>query len=177
MADAPALRAAARLPDWRAGVQVRRVREADLPEMEWEGEYAHFRRVYRQVYERSLKGRALMWVADLPGIGLVGQVFVQMDGRKPAYVHGFRVRPEFRGQGLGGLLMDVLEDDLARRGIRLAALNVVDGNAGARRFYERRGYRVVAADPGQWTYIDQYGVEQEVNEPGWRMMKKLGDGR
>jgi ribosomal protein S18 acetylase RimI-like enzyme len=177
MADAPALRAAARLPGWRARVRVRPARESDLAEMEWEGEFTHFREVYRQTYARSLEGRTLMWVAELPGIGLVGQVFVQLDGRRPAYVHGFRVRPEFRNQGLGADLMDVLESDLAQRGVRRVTLNVVETNAGARRFYERRGYRAVARDPGRWSYVDQHGEVRDVDEPGWRMEKRIAGSR
>lgn len=167
-------------PDWLAQVGIRLVRAADLEALEWEGEYAHFRRMYAEIYARTQAGQAAMWLAELAGVGIIGQVFVQF-GRPqpgprqmyPAYVHGFRVRPAYRGRGVGTRLMDALEDDLRRRGVRQVTLNVVAENSGGRRFYEARKYFVTAPDPGRWTYVDQHGNTQAVDEPGWRMRKVL----
>lgn len=169
-------------PAWLEQVNLRHAHAEDLPALEWEGEYAHFRRMYREVFERARRGHALMWLADLPGAGLLGQAFVQLfldgpagwrAGRRHAYVHGFRVRSELRGHGLGSHLMDCVEQDLINRNLEIVTLNVVETNHGARRFYERRGYRVVAEDPGQWSYVDHHGITRHVNEPGWRMAKRL----
>jgi len=52
-------------------------------------------------------------------------------------------------------------------------LNVSRDNLDARRLYERLGYRVVAGDPGRWSYLDEHGIRHDVNEPAWRMEKKL----
>ena len=94
---------------WLRQVIIRQVTEKDLPGLEWEGEYAHYRNLYADAYQRALQGRSVLWVADLPGTGLIGQVFIQLicdrpelaNGRDRAYLYGFRVRETYRGQGLG----------------------------------------------------------------------------
>jgi ribosomal protein S18 acetylase RimI-like enzyme len=58
-----------------------------------------------------------------------------------------------RGRGVGSALLDAVDAELARRGIRDLMIGVMEGNDGARRLYERRGfvpgwlqlYRVAAA--------------------------------
>jgi ribosomal protein S18 acetylase RimI-like enzyme len=55
------------------------------------------------------------------------------------------VRPPFRGQGLGTKLLGLADEtgrSLAKRGMSVI---VSDANAGARRLYERCGYRETAA--------------------------------
>ncbi|RPJ37769.1 MAG: hypothetical protein EHM21_17775, partial [Chloroflexi bacterium] len=92
---------------WLRQVIVRTVAEADLPGMEWDGEYTHFRRMYAEAYQRMRRGYTVLWVAELPGTGLVGQVFIQLvcdrpelaDGQERAYLYSFRVRSAYRGQG------------------------------------------------------------------------------
>lgn len=160
---------------------IRQLARRDLPELEWEGAYRHFRRLYARAYRAARKGRAILWVAELEDAGLIGQVFVQLisgdrrlaDGKNRAYLYSFRVRPEYRGQGVGGRLLAVAEADLVRRGCRKATLNVARDNPGARRFYERNGYRVVAPEPGRWRYVDHRGRVRTVEEPAWRMEKVL----
>ena len=70
--------------------------------------------------------------------------------------------------------MQVLEDDLIRRGFVRVTLNVSRNNFAARRLYARRGYRIIKPDPGIWSYFDHRGILRSVHEPGWRMQKKLG---
>ncbi len=164
-----------------AKLQIRTVVEADLPGLEWEGQYSHFRRIYADAYDRAVKGRSVLWVADLFGRGIIGQAFVQLvcdrpelaDGHTRAYFYAFRVRPEFRGQGVGSQMMTVIEDDLRQRGFRWVTLNVARENTRARLLYERRGYRIVAPEPGRWSYPDQHGIWHSVEEPAWRMEKNL----
>jgi len=167
--------------DWLAQVQVRLATEADLPRMEWDGEYTHFRRVFAEAYQRMQRGYTLLWVADLPGVGLIGQVFIQFvcdrpelaNGRDRAYLYSFRVRQAYRGQGLGTRIMDVVEDDLRMRGIQYITLNVARDNPRAQQLYLRRGYHVVAPEPGTWSYPDENGLWHQVEEPAWRMEKNL----
>jgi ribosomal protein S18 acetylase RimI-like enzyme len=124
-----------------------------------------------------------MWVAELPGIGIIGQLFVQLtsarqelaDGVERAYIYGFRIKPDFRGFGLGRRMMQVAENDLAQRRFQRATLNVARDNPQARRLYETLGYRVVGMDPGQWSYLDHLGIRREVHEPAWRMEKHIGE--
>lgn len=173
------------LPDqaaaWLSVVKIRHLEIADLPGLEWDGEYAHFRRVYAEAYQRMERGLAVHWVADLPGHGIIGQVFIQLccdrlelaDGIRRAYLYSFRIRPAFRNQGLGTMMMNVIENDLRARGFNLVTLNVAKDNPSAQRLYRRLGYRVVAHEPGFWTYQDQYGEWHQVEEPAWRMEKKI----
>lgn len=167
--------------NWLDQVIIRQVTQADLPGMEWDGEYAHFRRVYAEAYQRMQRGYTVLWVADLPGTGLIGQVFIQLvcdrpelaDGYERAYLYSFRVREAYRGQGLGTLIMDIVEDDLRQRGFQYVTLNVARDNPRAQQLYRRRGYTVVAPEPGIWSYPDEVGVWHQVEEPAWRMEKML----
>jgi ribosomal protein S18 acetylase RimI-like enzyme len=168
-------------PDWLSRLQVRQVRQQDLPALEWDGEYLHFRRLYREIYTSACQGKAVLWVAELAPAGVIGQVFVQIDsarkeladGHARAYIYGFRVRPLYRNLGIGGQMLETLERDLVDRGFRLSTLNVGRQNPEARRFYERYGYQVVADEPGRWSYLDDQGNRREVHEPAWRMEKHL----
>ena len=65
--------------DWMARVVIRQMAPTDLAGLEWDGEFTHFRRVYADAYQRSISGSAVLWVADLPGEGIIGQVFLQLE--------------------------------------------------------------------------------------------------
>ena len=168
--------------DWLREVLIRPLRRADLSALEWEGSYIHFRRLYARAYRRARKGNAMLWLAELPGDKLLGQLFVLLrsdvdlglaDGKHQAFIHSFRVRPAYRSAGLGSRLLENAEQDLRRRGFRLVSLNVAVDNSRAIHFYERKGYRRMGWDEGHWSYTDHRGVKQQVHEPSWRMRKKL----
>ena len=122
-----------------------------------------------------------MWAADLPGKDLIGQLFVQLnsarkelaDGKARAYIYGFRVKPLYRGLGVGSRLLQIVEADLGQRNFSWASLNVGQDNPDALRFYQRYGYQVVAAEPGRWSYLDEQGRRHNVHEPAWRMEKRI----
>jgi ribosomal protein S18 acetylase RimI-like enzyme len=164
-----------------SSVYYRHVTLADLPALEWEGEFTHFRRMYAEAYRRSQRGEAVLWVIEHAQLGILGQLFVHLDSQRHeladgvhrAYIYGFRVRPAFRDLGLGTRLLKVAELDLLRRGFSWTVLNVSRENLDARRLYERLGYRVVAGDPGRWSYQDDLGIRHDVIEPAWRMEKRL----
>ena len=164
-----------------ARLRMRQITETDLPALEWEGEYIHYRQLYADAYALARQGKAVLWLSEVSGVGLIGQVFVSLPDRRPAfkiieekaYIYGFRVRPAFRGRGIGTFMMKFIEDDIYRRGYRCVTLNVARDNPDALRFYERLGYRIIAPEAGNWSYIDHLGVRQEVHEPAWRMEKKL----
>ena len=168
-------------PGWSAEVSIRHIAWEDLPALEWDGEYAHFRRLYRETYQSMCQGRTLMWAAEMPSAGIIGQVFVQLnssrqelaDGGTRAYIYGFRVRPAYRRSGLGRRMLQTVEADLRGRQFHLVTLNVGRQNIDALRFYLRYGYRIISAEPGIWSYIDDKGARQEVHEPAWRMEKRL----
>jgi len=168
---------------WLAEATIRPLAEADLPALEWDGEFTHFRRVYARAYERSRRGHALLWVAARPPGLLLGQLFVLLnsdtdpqvaDGCRRAFIHSFRVRPQFRRGGLGSRLIQWAETDLLERGFDWVSLHVARDNEPAIRFYERWGYQRVEHVSGEWSYEDHEGLTRHVVEPGWRMGKHLG---
>jgi ribosomal-protein-alanine N-acetyltransferase len=166
---------------WLDDVIIRLVTDEDLPDLEWEGEFAHFRRLYQDAFRRAQRGLSVLWVAVMPAGGVIGQVFIQLQCDRPelcngidrAYLYGFRVRPLYRGMGLGTSMLKVCEADLLERGFSFVTLNVARDNHAAIRLYRRHGYRIVAAEPGDWQYFDQNGVLQSVHEPAWRMEKRI----
>ena len=167
--------------EWLSQVTIRYLLPGDLPALEWGGEYTHFRRLFHDAYEYALQARSILWVAELANRGLIGQLFVQLfsgrrelaNGFERAYIYGFRIKPEYRNAGLGERMMTTAENDLYQRGFHTITLNVGQNNPDARRLYERLGYQIVADDPGRWSYLDHLGLRQEVDEPAWRMEKKL----
>lgn len=169
------------MTDYLARLIIRQATQSDLPALEWNGEYTHFRLLYRDIFQSSQHGEAILWVAELPETGIIGQLFVQLissrkelaDGFQRAYIYGFRMKSEYRGYGLGTYMLKYVEIDLVNRGFQIAVLNVARENEDARLLYERQGYQVVAAEPGQWSYLDENGNRRWVNEPAWRMEKIL----
>jgi ribosomal protein S18 acetylase RimI-like enzyme len=161
---------------------IRPANKDDLIDLEWEGEYQHFRRLYADAYMMVEQGKAIIWIAEADGSGLIGQCFVSLKGNRAeladgvtrAYIYGFRVRPEYRNLGIGARIMYTLEQDLWKRGFRQVTLNVGKDNPDARRFYNRMGYNVIGSDPGRWSYIDEKGKRRDMHEPAWRMLKNLG---
>jgi ribosomal protein S18 acetylase RimI-like enzyme len=162
-------------------VFIRQAEKGDLADLEWNGEYKHFRRLYVDTYMMVEQGAAVIWIAESNGSGLIGQCFVSLKRNRPeladgivrAYIYGFRVKPEYRSRGIGTRIMYAIEDDLRNRGFQQVTLNVGQDNHNARCFYERLGYIVVSADPGYWSYIDDQGRRIDMHEPAWRMVKDL----
>ncbi len=164
-------------------IRIRQATQTDLPTLEWDGELIHYRRLFSETYQQARQGQAIIWVAELEQAGLIGQVLVSLKSERPelsdgvmrAYVYGFRVKPRYRSQGVGSQMMAVIEADLRQRGFSIVTLNVGQDNPGARRLYERIGYRVVSPDPGRWSYIDEKGRRINVHEPAWRMEKFINE--
>ena len=63
------------------------------------------------------------------------------------YVNVLAVMPQFRGHGLGTKLLALADDTARTLGKRGMSVIVTDANRGARRLYERCGYRECAARP------------------------------
>lgn len=164
-----------------AGISFRLANEHDLPGLEWEGKYKHFRRLYEDTFKRTMFGVALMWLAELPENQIAGQCFVQLsssnhalaDGKERAYVFAFRIKEDLRGRGIGTALLRHVENDLISRTFSFICLNVARDNPRAIALYQRNGYHILGADPGLWSYQDDQGKWCYVEEPAWRMEKKL----
>jgi [ribosomal protein S18]-alanine N-acetyltransferase len=76
----------------------------------------------------------------------------EMDGRPVGwgsregsdnYVSDLWVSPEVQGLGAGRVLLEALENDIAKAGYGTAELETAAVNAGGIRFYERGGYALV----------------------------------
>lgn len=168
---------------WLERVKIRQLNEDDLQSLEWDGQFTHYRRLYREIWRSASHGKAVMWGVELEGEGILGQLFVQLDSSRPeladgiqrAYIYGVRVKPDYQRHGLGTLLMKYAEKDLKQRGFLSVTLNVSKENSLARKLYERLGYRITADEPGIWNYRDEEGILHEVCDPSWRMEKSLND--
>lgn len=162
-------------------VTIRQLIEKDLPQLEWDGEYTHYRNLFRDAFERARKGSSVLWVAEIIPHQIIGQVFIQLvsdrkelaDGIERAYLYSFRVRSDWRNMGIGSRMLGTLEYDLRRRGYRSLTLNVAMDNLNAQRLYLRKGFRITGSDPGIWSFQDHLGVWHRVEEPAYRMLKVL----
>jgi len=172
------------LPDTLSHILIRHLEESDLRELEWNGEFRHFRKVYENAYVRMLTGKLAAWVVVLPPEGVIGQAFVQFicdrpelaNGSDRAYMYSIRIKPQYRSLGIGTMLMTAVEKELFNRGIRIATLNVAKDNPRAQQLYERLGFRVTAHESGVWSYPDENGTWHKVEQPAWRMEKILCQG-
>jgi ribosomal protein S18 acetylase RimI-like enzyme len=153
---------------------IREATESDLPALEWEGEYRHFRALFRTSLMEARLGQRALLLAEQDR-RLIGQLFVHLGGGVggTGYLYAFRVRPEVRNRGIGTRLIEEAELLLRRRGCRRAVISVGKDNPGARRLYERLGYRVCAEDPGQWSFVDDQGETRQVSEPSYVLEKRL----
>ncbi|MGD8634148.1 MAG: GNAT family N-acetyltransferase [Anaerolineales bacterium] len=162
------------------GVRIRPARESDLPALEWDGEYTHFRRVYHQALREAKRDRRLIYLAETSG-EVVGQLFIHLHsiwknsftGTQAGYLHSFRVKPRYRSQGIGSRLLDTAENALLDRSYRRAVISVAKVNARAQRLYTRHGYRVYSEDPGEWAFVDHRGNLNKISEPAFVMVKTL----
>ena len=161
-------------------VHIRLAQKSDLSKMEWGGQFAHFRNLFRRAFREQLQGRRMMLVADLNNYP-VGHIFVQFrssnthiaDGRRRGYLYSFRVMDLLQGQGIGTRLIHEAEQRLLERGFSEVTIAVAKDNDGALRLYERQDYHKFAEDPGNWSYVDQKGYTHHVEEPCWLLKKRM----
>jgi ribosomal protein S18 acetylase RimI-like enzyme len=62
-------------------------------------------------------------------------------GERAAELYSLSVAADHRNQGVGGRLLDQVDDELDRLGIDDLQVAVMVGNAAAQRLYERRGFQ------------------------------------
>jgi ribosomal protein S18 acetylase RimI-like enzyme len=105
----------------------------------------------RALYVRRLAaGSAFALLAEVAGEA-VGYAFCCLEegpddtfpvGDRYADVYSLAVAEGQRGRGIGTRLLDEVDAELARRGIRDLKISVLAGNERAQRLYERRGLQV-----------------------------------
>lgn len=162
-------------------IRIRPAQAEDLPGLEWDGEFSHFRKLYRQHFHNTQTGNTRIWVAESEQGEVVGQVFLMLNSRQAemadgitrAYLFSFRIKQNYRDKGLGSFMLAFVEKFLLEKGFDTLRLNVARLNVKARHMYEKHGFRVVAPEEGRWKYEDQFGNWQTVHEPAWKMIKKL----
>ena len=59
------------------------------------------------------------------------------------YISGMALLPEHRGRGIGARLLQLAEEQAREQGYKALSLIVFEQNSGAKRLYERYGYREV----------------------------------
>jgi ribosomal protein S18 acetylase RimI-like enzyme len=161
-------------------LRIRQATELDLPALEWDGDYIHFRRVYREAMKEVRKGRRVIFVAETDN-QLIGQIFVNlhstwrnsMIGLRTGYLHSFRVKPEYRNRGVGRQLILTAESVLAEHGFHRVVISVAKSNEGALRLYQNLGYEKFRDDPGRWSFLDHNNQVQHISEPASILRKSL----
>jgi len=111
----------------------------------------------------------------------IGQVFVHLREEgflfnaqtQRGYLYALRVMTPFQRLGLGTTLVELAEKLMQAQGLRWSSIAVAKENAGAKRLYERLGYRVYAEDEGRWSYTNQHDQLIHVHEPCWMLEKAL----
>lgn len=166
--------------DVNTTVELRLAQQADLLNLEWFGQYTHYRELYARTFAEQQQGKRLMLLAAVNAFP-IGQIFIHLNDagmpeafrQRRGYVYALRVMEPFRGQQIGTRLILQAEQLLQEHGYRWVLIAVAKDNQGARRLYERLGYVVFKDDPGRWSYVDHEGQVQHVAEPSWMLRKRL----
>jgi ribosomal protein S18 acetylase RimI-like enzyme len=122
---------------------IRPCRKPDLAVLDRCGVVQAQRHALQLAFERHEQGEVVMLVAEANGVAS-GQTWIDLtrqDMDATGYIWSVCVAPCLRNLGIGTRLMRAAEDVLIRRGFKCAELTVEKVNSGARRLYERLGYR------------------------------------
>jgi ribosomal protein S18 acetylase RimI-like enzyme len=103
----------------------------------------------REIYEALLGDGSSFALGAWRGESLIGYAMVRIappdavwfTGSNFAELLSLSVAPDERGGGVGSALLDAVEEGLSARGLDQYVIGVDTVNAGAQRFYERRGFR------------------------------------
>lgn len=162
-----------------ADVVIRPADLADLEGLEWFGQYAHYRRLFRETWHDQQRGLRLMLIADFNRFP-VGQIFLQLQSSRPTpdqttriYFYALRVLEPFQRMGIGTALLHAAEAFAGRQNYGWATIAAGKDNPAARQLYERHGYAVCGEEEGDWSYLDQHGRTRYVHEPCWVLEKSL----
>jgi GNAT superfamily N-acetyltransferase len=153
-------------------VTIRACRAADLPKLEWFGDFRHHRAIIREAFELQARGEALMLVADAGGFP-IGQAWLQLRRGSVPMVWAVRVLEPFQNRGVGARLMSALEKAAALLGHSELQLGVEQDNPKARAFYECLGWGVAGERRESYEYTTPEGqaVTHDLRE--WVMTKRL----
>ena len=156
-------------------VTIRTCRASDLAGLEWFGMFSEHREIIRSTWEAQERGEALMLVAEVNGFP-AGQVWINLvlkQAEGTGALLAVRVFPLLQNLGIGARLMQASEEALRSRGYTSVELGVERDNPGARRFYERLGYRVVGTAQGEEQYAISEGTPLTMTIDEWILRKEL----
>jgi len=85
-----------------------------------------------------------LWVAEIPGQGVVGFAMLKWYMGKDSFAHsaevGYFIAPEHTGKGIGTLLLQALEKAALDMGITTLTANISSLNPDSLAFHERMGF-------------------------------------
>jgi ribosomal protein S18 acetylase RimI-like enzyme len=86
---------------------------------------------------------------DLQSVPATVRPLIELEAEAPGtwYVNALAAFPEYRGKGLGTRLLSEAEKSARKTRAALLSIIVAEQNEGAKRLYERTGYRAVARRP------------------------------
>ena len=128
-------------------MKIRRAAERELLEL-WGYESLHTASSNAKFFCGNMKrGNTEFWALDYDG-QLVGELYVFYDledkdfadGKRTAYLCAFRVRTDFRGQGLGTRLIRHVIEHIKDLGYQRISIGVDTTDAANIRFYQRLGF-------------------------------------
>ncbi len=147
----------------------------DLPGLEWFGMFTRHRDIIADAFRRHCAGDNPMLVVDLAGFP-VAQAWIDVARRAPegvAVLWAVRVMPLLQGRGIGARLLAAAEAEIRRRGLSVAEIGVEKDNAGARRLYERLGYRLSGEAREEFGYRTPWGEEVREVADQWILRTRL----
>ena len=128
-------------------------------------------------YQNISSGNAVFWTLDHNG-ELIGELYAFLniaddkdfaDGSTTAYLCAFRVKKEYRGQGLGSKMMNTVLADLKSVGFRYATIGVSEERN--KKLYNRLGFTKKVKD----CYIDPCAMNESmmpVQDEGYCLLLK-----
>jgi GNAT superfamily N-acetyltransferase len=156
-------------------LKIRQCARQDLPQLEWFGLYTEYRQLIEEAFRRQQAGEVMMLVADLDDFP-VGQAWLDLSVRETdsvGVIWALRVFPLLRNHGIGSRLMIAAERLLFERGYRWSELTVDQQEPGARRLYERLGYRSAGSTEGLLSYTTPEKKIVALNLQLWIFRKRL----
>ncbi|MBQ4511959.1 MAG: GNAT family N-acetyltransferase [Anaerolineaceae bacterium] len=130
-------------------------------------------------YRNISSGNTIFWTLDNDG-ELIGELYVFLnlddkdfaDGKTTAYLCAFRVKEEYRGQGLGSRIMNKVLAELKEIGFHVATIGVGSNEPQNIRLYRRLGFNKKVKD----CHYDPCGMDEnnqlEYEEEAWWLLSK-----
>ena len=130
-------------------------------------------------YDNISSGNAVFWTLDHDG-ELIGELYVFYDlydkdfadGETTAYLCAFRIKKEYRGQGLGTSMLEKALQELKKSGFRRATIGVGSDEPANIRLYRRMGFTEKIKD----CHYDPCGLDENMQpvyeEEGWWLLAK-----